>query len=362
MKVFISWSDETSHAMAITLGEWISSVIQAVETCVSPEDLRKGTNWANDVSKELNRSFLAILCVVPGNIEGPWLNFEAGVLLQFLDISKVIPLLFNVERSELDNGPLAQFPSAVCEKNDMYQILETINENTEQGRLSKERLRNVFDVWWPKLQLDVDSILEGEITEIPDTDQLEEAPVAEKPEKTSDAKKQEKAPDAKKPEKASHTDQPEEAPVAEKPEKTSDAKKPEKASDTDQPEEAPVAEKPEKKPERSVKAGRKSEAAKTEDTEKPKKSAAAKPTLDEMEVELLNVLYKPPGYTPLTAATVGQKLDIPSQKVREYLDVLERRNYVREHLYVGRPKEYSIAPKGREYLSKNDLVNKRQDK
>ena len=113
MKIFISWSDETSHAVALSLGDWIPSVIQAVETIVSPDDIRKETRWINDVSKELNQTSLGILCVVPDNVGAPWLNFEAGALLKFLDISKVILLLIDVERSELDNGPLAQFPSYI---------------------------------------------------------------------------------------------------------------------------------------------------------------------------------------------------------------------------------------------------------
>ena len=77
---------------------------------------------------------------------------------------------------------------------------------------------------------------------------------------------------------------------------------------------------------------------------------------------MLNVLYDPPGYTPRTADAVGYKVDISAQKAREHLDKLERANYVREHLYVGRPKEYSLAPKGREYLTKHDLLKKRRDR
>jgi DNA-binding MarR family transcriptional regulator len=308
MKIFISWSDETSHAIALTLGDWIPSVIQAVETTVSPEDIRKGTRWVNDVSKELNQSSLGIICVVPGNIGAPWLNFEAGVLSKTLDGSKVIPLLLDVERSELDDGPLAQFPSAIFEKNEMYHILETINENMEEGRLSEERLRNTFEVWWPKLELDVESIREKEINEIEDTEKPEEKPDTDKRDKKSDA---------------------------DQPEKTSD---------------------------RAVKAARKSETKKTQEPDKPKKSVAAKPALEEIEIEMLKVLNTPPGYTPVTASAVGYKMDISAQKVKEHLDILERRNYVREHLYVGRQKEYSIAPKGREYLTRNDLLNDRQDR
>ncbi|MGB3095111.1 MAG: hypothetical protein WBB46_00045 [Candidatus Deferrimicrobiaceae bacterium] len=357
MKIFISWSDETSHAIALTLGDWIPSVIQAVETTVSPEDIRKGTRWVNDVSKELNQTSLGILCVVPGNIGAPWLSFEAGALLKFLDISKVIPLLIDVERSELDNGPLAQFPSAIYEKNEMYHILETINENMEEGRLSEERLQNTFEVWWPKLKLDVESIRKKEINEIEHTGIPEEKPETEKPEE-----KPEKTPDADKPEKEPDTDKPEKKPDTEKPEKKPDTEKPEKKPDTDKPEKTPDADQPEKTPERTGKAGRKSETKKTQEPDKPKKSVPAKPVLEKIEIEMLKVLYEPPGYTPRTAATVGYKLDISAQKVKEHLDILERENYVREHLYVGRPKEFSLAPKGREYLTRNDLLNDRQDR
>jgi hypothetical protein len=323
MKIFISWSDETGHAIASVLGNWIPSVIQAVETYVSPEDSRKGTKWENDVSQELNRSSLGILCVVPGNIGAPWLNFEAGVLSKSLDLARVILLLMNVERSELDNGPLAQFPSANFEKNGMFQILERINEKTEQGKLSEDRLRDTFDIWWPKLKLDVGSI------------RKKEKPDGEEPEKRADADK---------PEKTTGTD---------KPDKITDAGEPKKTSDTD---------KSKKPPQPTVEAARKNEAITAEDAGKPAKKPASRPAPEEIEIEMLNVLYDPPGYTPKTADAVGYKVDISAQKAREHLDKLERSNYVREHLYVGRPKEYSLARKGREYLTKNDLLKKRRDR
>ena len=323
MKIFLSWSDETSHAIASALGDWIPFVIQAVETYVPPEDIRKGTRWANEVAKELNQSSFGILCVVPGNTGAPWLNFEAGVLSKSLDVSNVIPLLIDVETSELDNGPLAQLPSAVFEKHGMYQILERINEKTEQGRLSEDRLRDTFDIWWPKLKLDVGAIRKNG------------KQVAEEPEKTHDT---------------------------EEPKKTADTEEPKKTADTEEPKKRPDADKPKKPPKQTVEAAGKNEAIKTEDTRKPVKKAAARPAPEEIEIEILNVLYDPPGYTPRTADAVGYKVDISAQKAREHLDKLERANYVREHLYVGRPKEYSLAPKGREYLTKHDLLKKRRDR
>jgi len=363
MKIFLSWSDETSHAIALTLGDWIPSVIQAVETTVSPEDIRKGKGWVKDVSKELNRSSLGIICVVPGNIGASWLNFEAGVLAKTLDGSKVIPLLVDVEKSDLDNGPLAQFPSVIFEKIDMCQLLETINENMEKGSLTTERLRNTFEVWWPKLQLDVESILKKEINETEDIDKPEETPDIEKPEEKPDTEEPEEERDTEKSEEKQDAEIPEMEPertvevekISET-KKTQEPDKPEKTPEPDKPEKITDADQPVETPERPVKTARKSEAQKAQEPDKPKKSAAAKPPLEELEIELLKVLYEPPGYTPRTAADVGYKLDISASKVKEHLDVLERKNYVREHLYVGRPKEFSLAPKGREYLTKHDLL------
>jgi hypothetical protein len=332
MKIFLSWSDETSHAIASALGDWIPFVIQAVETYVPPVDTRKGTRWSDDVSKELNQSSLGILCVVPGNVGAPWLNFEAGVLLKTLDVSNVIPLLIDVETSELENGPLAPFPSAIFDKNSMYQILETINEKTEKGRLSEDRLRDTFDIWWPKLKLDVGSI-----------------------------RKKEK-PDAAEPEKTPDTDEPKKTTDTDKPKKTTDTDEPQETTDTDEPQETPDTDEPKKRPKRTVEAAGKSEEIKPQDTGKPARKVAARPAPEEIEIEILNVLYDPPGYTPRTADAVGYKVDISAQKAREHLDKLERSNYVREHLYVGRPKEYSLAPKGREYLTKHDLLKKRRDR
>lgn len=318
MKIFISWSGETSHAIALALGDWIPSVIQAVEAYVPPEEARKGPGWADEISKALGRSTFGILCIDPGSVAAPWLNFEAGVLLKSLDVSKVVPLLVDVERSELDHGPLAQFPSVVYGKNEMYRMLEMINENTEKLRLNEERLQTTFELWWPKLALDIETVRGKGTEEIPSGDTPGDAPDAEPS----------KGP-----------------PVAnEKRGKPLDIAGPAKA------------------PERTVATAKKNDAKKTQEIEKPKKSASARPVLDEIEVDLLKVLYDPPGYTPVTAAAVGYKLDISAQKVREHLDHLERKNFVREHLFVGRPKEYSIAPKGKEYLTKNDLLNKRQDR
>jgi TIR domain len=101
MKVFLSWSGETSHAIAIALRDWLPSVIQFVEPYVSSEDIDKGARWSTDIAKELESSGYGILCVTPENTESPWLNFEAGALSKSIDKSRVSPLIVGLRRSEI---------------------------------------------------------------------------------------------------------------------------------------------------------------------------------------------------------------------------------------------------------------------
>ena len=42
MKVFLGWSGETSHNVALALSDWLPKVIQAIRPFVSSEDIAKG--------------------------------------------------------------------------------------------------------------------------------------------------------------------------------------------------------------------------------------------------------------------------------------------------------------------------------
>lgn len=53
MKLFISWSGEISHKVAVVLRDWIPAVIPSITPWVSTEDIRKGTRWGAELAKEL---------------------------------------------------------------------------------------------------------------------------------------------------------------------------------------------------------------------------------------------------------------------------------------------------------------------
>lgn len=151
MKVFLSWSDTTSHKVALTLRDWLPSVIQSVVPYVSSEDIDKGARWSTDIAKELEDSAFGILCVTKENLHAPWLTFEAGALSKKLDKAYVSPFLFDIKRSEI-NGPILQFQSTVFEREDIRKLVKTINKACGEEQLKEERLDKAFEVWYTNLE------------------------------------------------------------------------------------------------------------------------------------------------------------------------------------------------------------------
>jgi hypothetical protein len=159
MKVFISWSGQTSHKVATVLRDWIPSVIQSVVPYVSSEDIDKGARWSTDIAGELSQSAFGLLCVTKDNVNAPWLNFEAGALGKSVDKSRVCPFLFRIKRSEVE-GPILQFQSTICEKEDVLKLLKSINACCADQKIDESRLEKIFDVWWPNLKKELDTITE----------------------------------------------------------------------------------------------------------------------------------------------------------------------------------------------------------
>ena len=79
MKVFLSWSGETSRAVACALRDWLPYVIQSVKPFVSTSDIEKGQRWSDVLSQELSSTAYGIICLTPFNVRSPWLNFEAEI-------------------------------------------------------------------------------------------------------------------------------------------------------------------------------------------------------------------------------------------------------------------------------------------
>lgn len=159
MKVFLSWSGELSHKVALELREWLPFVIQSVEPYVSSEDIDKGSRWSIDIAKELEDSSFGILCVTPQNIDATWLNFEAGALSKAFSTSNVSPFLFGLKPSDLKKSPLLQFQSTLYDKKDLLKLVLSVNNALGSEKLDESKLKLTFDVWYEQLKTKLDPLL-----------------------------------------------------------------------------------------------------------------------------------------------------------------------------------------------------------
>lgn len=163
MKVFISWSGEKSQNLAQVLKNWLPTVIQAVKPYFTPDDIEKGARWSSEISKELEQSGVGIICLTRSNLQAPWLMFEAGALAKSVEKSRVIPILFDVNTSELQ-GPLLQFQAVVFGENEIRKLIKTINAALGQNALDNHVLDSVFEKWWPELEKKVRDVLATSIS------------------------------------------------------------------------------------------------------------------------------------------------------------------------------------------------------
>jgi hypothetical protein len=150
VKVFISWSGERSQGLALALRDWLPLVLHYVDPWLSEADVAAGDRWAQEVAKELEASNFGIICVTPENMGAPWVLFEAGALAKSMQGARVVPLLHNLEFSDI-TGPLAQFQAKKVERSGLGEVIQSINHAAESP-VPDDRAKQLFAALWPEFE------------------------------------------------------------------------------------------------------------------------------------------------------------------------------------------------------------------
>ena len=176
MKVFISWSGERSKIIAQALRNWLPKVIQASEPWMSQEDISSGVRWSLEIFNELENTKVGIVCITPENQHNPWILFESGALSKSIEHTYVIPYLYDMNPSQI-SGPLVQFQAVQSQKEGTLKLLLAINKALGEKGLEESELKEVFEVWWYKLEDSLNNVPEytGEKQKVrPQSEILEE--------------------------------------------------------------------------------------------------------------------------------------------------------------------------------------------
>lgn len=177
MKIFISWSGDSSREIGETFRNWLPEVLQFVQPYFTPNDIEKGQRWSSEIASHLEASKFGLMCITSENLLSPWLMFEAGAISKSTASSRVCPLLFNVETSQL-TGPLLQFQATAFSRDEVFKFVSNINEFHDQP-LGELNLQRAFNRCWPELEEKISSIISKPKTQIKtpnrtQTDMIEE--------------------------------------------------------------------------------------------------------------------------------------------------------------------------------------------
>ena len=158
MKIFISWSGDLSKQVATLLSTWLKDVLQAIEPWLSKDDIDKGKIWFGDITQQLSNTGVGILCLTGENKDARWILFEAGALSKGLSESRVCPFLVNLQTSDLE-PPLSQFNATLPNKEDLFQLVKTINAERKEKPLTEAELLRAFNRCWPEFETPFKQIL-----------------------------------------------------------------------------------------------------------------------------------------------------------------------------------------------------------
>jgi hypothetical protein len=153
MRVFLSWSGESSRQLALALRDWLPLVLHYVQPWMSNADIPAGERWASLVGRELEMSEFGILCLTRENHDRPWVMFEAGALARSVSESAVCPFLIDLSISDV-SGPLTQFQAKKSDREGTLELLTAINGKAPQP-VPSGRLSELFAVLWPKLEANI---------------------------------------------------------------------------------------------------------------------------------------------------------------------------------------------------------------
>ena len=160
MKLFISQSGESSLKFAQALCDLVSYTTHGIEPWISKDDIKFGETWEDELRDAIDESHCGIICITKENVNAPWILFEAGALSHSCkEGGGVIPILIDLEVSDL-NAPLRQFQGvAKCDKDSMLEILTQMNTLSPYP-VKPATFADRFHERWPRME-DVIESLQG---------------------------------------------------------------------------------------------------------------------------------------------------------------------------------------------------------
>lgn len=175
MKVFISWSQDTSKSIAPILKENFEYFFnKQIEFWVSSLDITTGSFFTVDILETLSETDVGIICLDKSNFKQNWLYFESGFIYGHnYDISSkrkqiIFPIIFDNSKVDIFSGtPFQHLQLKYFNKDNIKNMLKKINEcyyiKNNRYPVDLEIFERHFESIWNKLYSDVNNIIQQNI-------------------------------------------------------------------------------------------------------------------------------------------------------------------------------------------------------
>jgi hypothetical protein len=157
MDVFISWSHETSGAVANVLAKYLQALINVVRPWLSSKDISTGARWGAEIAAKLESAHVGIICLTAENQHEPWILFEAGAIAKQALNARALVLRIDLKASEV-TGPLSQFQSVSLDEDGIKRLITSIN-HVGGNPLNDEILTLSFNAHWPRMKQEFEQAL-----------------------------------------------------------------------------------------------------------------------------------------------------------------------------------------------------------
>lgn len=154
MKIFISWSTDTSRSVASALKRFLEDIAPSWQPWVSHRDISAGAVWREELFRALKSAQFAILCIGQRTLHSPWVLFEAGALSALLQPGRMCPYLVDTELSDL-RGPLSNLQGRRASKEGTWDLLAALKDSFPDSGLSDRMLKQRFEKHWPTLDASI---------------------------------------------------------------------------------------------------------------------------------------------------------------------------------------------------------------
>ena len=113
------------------------------------------------MATQLDSTEVGIICLTRDNLSSQWIHFEAGALAKGRD-GLVCTFLLDVQPTDV-KPPLSDFQATTYDRDEVFRLLASINARVEgagERALDEERLKKLFEKFWPDLNEALQSIVQ----------------------------------------------------------------------------------------------------------------------------------------------------------------------------------------------------------